>query len=497
MRAETLFCNEISKLKRSVFVRAVQQTLLIAILFLSATSAVVLIIEKAGYLESEAFGWLYIPLFGLCLFTGLLITFLKRKDFLEFLIESDSRLKLQDRLSTAYEYQRSGKKSDLTELLIKDATGILCRLGKRKLLPPTFSYLHLFVIFLIFINIALYSSDYFGSNTQSTLIKPDKLDRIGALINKYTETRVGDQKERKSRPPHNFARELEILNHKLQQGSMARNQLIPSLKGFLERVQGKQTDVANRLGAQLTAAKIEEISASPIPTLQNLSARELQKLKTLLGRLSDHPITESIDRHIETLQELQRLEKLLSHIIEDIDENASDLTKSERNQTPGSHSAGDLKQTAKDNQDVKTPGKFPDTQPNRENLGQPPGARRPHGEARELSEELDSPDGYSTSAGRGKSTGKKKPRSDIEKSHGPGIQDKMISSQIQNYLIHIRSLTAIGESAVEAEDIMRTYQQEIEGILKKEDIPLNYREYIKHYFISIGLKSDEDVNEIK
>ena len=68
---------------------------------------------------------------------------------------------------------------------------------------------------------------------------------------------------------------------------------------------------------------------------------------------------------------------------------------------------------------------------------------------------------------------------------------------MQNYVIHIRSLTAIGQSRVEPEDIIRNYQQEIEGILQKEDIPLNYREYIKHYFISIGLKTEENAHEYK
>ena len=64
-----------------------------------------------------------------------------------------------------------------------------------------------------------------------------------------------------------------------------------------------------------------------------------------------------------------------------------------------------------------------------------------------------------------------------------------MSSQAKNYLIHIRSLTDIGESKLKEEDIIRTYRQEIESILQKEDIPLNYREYIKQYFISIGLET--------
>jgi hypothetical protein len=114
-----------------------------------------------------------------------------------------------------------------------------------------------------------------------------------------------------------------------------------------------------------------------------------------------------------------------------------------------------------------------------------------------LEKEFESRNGYSSLAGSGKSSGKKKPSTDIEKLAGSGIQDKMISSQMHNYLIHIRSLTAMGESRLNAEDIMRIYRQELEGVMQKEDIPLNYREYIKHYFISIGLKTEENTHEFK
>jgi hypothetical protein len=290
MNAETIFCNEISKLKRSVFVRALQQTFLIAFLFFSGTCAIVLIIEKSGYLISRAYGWIYTPLFGLCLGVGLLITFLKKKKFLDFLIDSDTRLQLKDRLSTAYEYQGSGKKSDLKDLLMKDATRTLRQLGKRKLLPLKLSYHHFLLVLLIVINIALYASDYFWSGTQSTLISRSRLDQIDSLIRDYTENRIEGQKRKKSRSPNNYTSELKKLRRKLQQGDIPRDQLITSLHRFLKAIQGNQAGLANTVGAQLTAAKIEEMPVLNIPTLQNLSASQLQQLKMLLSQVPDTPV---------------------------------------------------------------------------------------------------------------------------------------------------------------------------------------------------------------
>ena len=52
-------------------------------------------------------------------------------------------------------------------------------------------------------------------------------------------------------------------------------------------------------------------------------------------------------------------------------------------------------------------------------------------------------------------------------------------------------MTAIGESKVQEENILRTYSREIESALQKEDIPLNYREYIKQYFLSIGMETED------
>ena len=67
----------------------------------------------------------------------------------------------------------------------------------------------------------------------------------------------------------------------------------------------------------------------------------------------------------------------------------------------------------------------------------------------------------------------------------------MSVSKKAEYNIHIRSVTRIGDATVPEEDITRQYTRELESILQKEDIPLNYREYIKSYFLSIGLSESQ------
>ena len=68
-----------------------------------------------------------------------------------------------------------------------------------------------------------------------------------------------------------------------------------------------------------------------------------------------------------------------------------------------------------------------------------------------------------------------------------------MSAQVKQYLVRIRTQTATGESKLKEEEIVRTYRKEIEGVLQKEEIPLNYRDYIKHYFLSIGLETEDSL----
>ena len=99
----------------------------------------------------------------------------------------------------------------------------------------------------------------------------------------------------------------------------------------------------------------------------------------------------------------------------------------------------------------------------------------------------DAEQGSSITAGRGKADGSQYAPYQMQDSSGPTLEDHTIPSKKSEYNIHIRSVTSIGNATVPEEEVTRSYQREVESILQKEEIPVNYREYIKNYFISIGL----------
>jgi hypothetical protein len=95
-------------------------------------------------------------------------------------------------------------------------------------------------------------------------------------------------------------------------------------------------------------------------------------------------------------------------------------------------------------------------------------------------------------AGRGKADGKRRSPYELKGSKGPTLKDKGISGPGDRFNAYVRSLPTIKKAKLKEEEIMRHYRTELESVLNKEDIPLHYREYIKNYFLSIGLRKEGD-----
>ena len=51
----------------------------------------------------------------------------------------------------------------------------------------------------------------------------------------------------------------------------------------------------------------------------------------------------------------------------------------------------------------------------------------------------------------------------------------------------VRSLPLKTKSGVAEEDVIVDFQRRAEEVMVKEDIPLNFREYIRNYFLLIGM----------
>lgn len=497
MNAEAIYAGEISKLKRRVFSRFVYRTLLWScILFLGSLTVLFLIAGVEFFGHSRQGLWILL-LSAISMIAAFVVTRSGRRAFQAFLIDLDARLQLGDCISTAFEYQQSGNESVFSDLLMQEATAKLRRLSTREIFPAEFSRLYFFLILMVITAGALFFNHYSISDFTPVSVDQNKIEKAKILVQDFIKSHLAVNRSKEAKENPVITRSIEQLRKTLNEPEINQERLFASLNRHLKEVQAEQARQAAELDARLDDANILNMPIQDSPDLQSLKAGQLEKLKKLLNQALNNQIPDGIHDNMESLQELFSLEKLLSQVIDEFHEGDSDqqgLADSGRYQPPNSSYPEDSTKKENDSFQPKAAGQSSADAQNGETDF--PGRSRSG---------LSSPDNFDVSgegglspgsspqAGSAKSNGSQKPGSEIEKASGSGVQDKVMSAQVKQYLVRIRTQTATGESKLKEEEIVRTYRKEIEGVLQKEEIPLNYRDYIKHYFLSIGLETEDSL----
>jgi len=494
MHTDNSFISQIAEIKRRVAVRAGCNLLLNAGLIFLGLQLVAFSLAMTGLAAAATASLGYLVSGGISLTVAGLIGLARRRNFLQVLIEIDRRLGLQDRLSTAYEYFRLKEGAEFSEVLMQDAAACLRRLDRRQLLPGGFSRRHLIFVILLPAVAALHTLDYRALHFKSAPVGPKTIEPAGALLRNYTLRRIEDKPRSATGPGAALSGKLEQLGKQLNDPSLTADQRHNALTGALSDVQAERSRLADALAAKLSAAGIQEVSVRQIPRLEDLSSGEAAKFKTLLNKALSGPAKDAANEDLKNLEQLESIEKMLSQLADEARKDQSEsqnFAASAEAEIQPSQDTGGLGQNRDDPRQA-LPGKRlndPDRS-SPERTGKSGLVRAKENEGG-LHEEAGRGEGISSSAGRSESAGEKKSSADIEKSDGPTLPDKMAGLPAKSYLIPIRALTEAGESRLKDEDIRRTYGQAVESVLQKEDMPLNYRDYIKNYFLAIGLNPDE------
>jgi hypothetical protein len=295
-------------------------------------------------------------------------------------------------------------------------------------------------------------------------------------------------KEKKTAKNQTYQK-LETLAKKIADPSMTRKELLTALNEMLEEVQSTQSLLSKNTHSSLGSKNIKRL---PYQHIQRYEESSLQQLKNLFRAMFTDKIPEKIEKDAALLAEYQRFKNFLSQLIdssEDDESQQKDLSHSETQAKSGKsrnrHHPNKKKDNTNDTGGDEAPAENGQTSDRLANSAYPDQGQRGPSDFDDFGGEDED---ASLSPGRSKSSNQDKSPDEMERQKGPVLQDKMISTETKDYSIHIRALTNIGKSKMKQEEIAREYHHEIEGILKKEDIPLNYREYIKNYFISIGLR---------
>ena len=497
MKAETLFLSEISKLKRRSSMRFVNRILLWGSVFFLSGYTILSVIANAGLSRPEPNRLWVILWIGISLIAAIAVTLIERKDFQSLLIDIDTRLQLRDTVSTAFEYHRSGNKSVFLDLLMQEATARLSRLNPHQIFPAQFSRLHFILMLVLFTAGVSFFSQYSNLVFLPAPVDQRKIEKAMSLVKEFARRHVAAKPPEGAKDDSIVTGNMRQLRNTLNNPATTREQLFDSLNRQLKEIQSARRLQAAELATRLDDARLRNTPLQDFPDLKNFDASQLATLKRILNQALNNRIPDDIQRDMESLQELLSMEELLSLIIDEFhqsDSGSEAISESGRSQLHGSTSPRDFRQKGSDTDHPANAGDI--SGDDRSRGADLPGRSRSdssHTDSFVMPDESGIGQGTSSRAGTAKSGDKEKAGSQIEKVPGPAVQDNVISAQVKQYLIRIRSQTSPGESRLKEEEIFREYQQEVEGILQKEDIPLNYREYIKTYFLSIGIETSDSL----
>jgi hypothetical protein len=488
------FLVHISRLRRIIVRRLMRRCLVTTCLFSLILITIVLGIEKIGLFQW--YGYSIHPFIVLIAFaSSVLYTLRTKKAFLDELIGIDIRLDLKERLSTAYEYHQRGRRSLFVDLLIKDATHVLGLIKESQIFPTQFSPSHILIPVFATVMIVLLVKDF-----SPTAHKQDEswkgLTQIGIKIERYSKKKIQGGKERDKRSPNDLYQKMEKIAKELKNQSTTKERLLKSLGELRKEAEIERTLLAHKLHNELSLGDTSDTPMLNALKKEKINPNELSQIKEELKGLFEGEVPASISQEISDLNQSLQLEQFLgeteSQVRSALKEDDGFLLLDEKKQAVRGKDDKEMDKIILSGQARAS------LQSSR--LGDERSTSSTPGKAKTGSEEGEKGgkavnDDQAFTAGKGQSDGKKKPPYPLNGSKRPALKDKGVSGPGERYNVHVRSLPTIGKAKIEEEEIIRPYRKEIEDVLKKEDIPLHYREYIKSYFLSIGLREEEDTND--
>ena len=423
-----------------------------------------------------------------------------KKSLFEELVEADIRLKLRENLSTAYEIYQKERDSIFSELLYQNAAGIMKRFGyhhiqQRKFFP-------LYFLMALFLVLALFARVLdLGPGVSPLMVYTEKRAISNARqIEQLVEKELEEPERLKPESLEPVQQELKKLVKMMKDPTLLDEDAFQQMQQALSSVQAAQAAKMNNLGEKLSFGnKAESRKLKPLRE-GKVSPNELKQLEEQLGKMFENGVPESISRDISKMRQRQKLEEQLREGLEEL----SDLLKDKRanGESGAEEEEGFLISKSKTDQQSKA-GELED-ETNKQVLGStqekpdefgsndssPSGSRPGEGDPSEGGHEPPVED-QTSSVGKDKSAWNKKTDSALAKSKKPQNKIDGISGQGSWFNVKIRSLTNKGDVTVTEEQVRRTYQRDMENTLLKEDIPLNMRNHIKNYFLSIGLRKEK------
>ena len=476
MKTDLVFKTSIAKLRKRIIRRWIEQILLATILLALILNTIALGLYKLDVFKWEGYA-VYPLLFFFSFAFSLLYTFHRKKSFQDALIEMDIRLGLKDRLSTTQEYHQSGRRTLFLDRLTLEANSLLESLGGRQIVPRHFSRTHLLIPVFTVVLILLIFIDWSPRGVEEDQTSMESLKQIGIQLERYAERIRPDALEAVKDSQENFSEQMEALARALQDESMSEKKILKSLDRLMNQSERQKRRLTDKLNEELNLGE-----ASQTPVLDSLqtgkpTSAEIAQLKQALNDMFDGEIPASISQDLSDLAQHNEMTAFFKETMETL---GVPLKEDFMKEGEKRFLAGRTTEDSFLNEDTfegEETGSGSIARPKQQTDGEP-----------EESEDRSTEDEESVfTAGREKAKGDKKAPYDLERPDTPVLKDKGVSGRGDRYSTYVRALPAIGRAGLKEEEIITAYQKELENVMRREDIPRPYREYIKQYFLSIGL----------
>ena len=416
-----------------------------------------------------------------------------KKSMNDTLIQVDKQFELRELLSTAYETFEQGRKSIFTNIIIRDAAKYLANKKSDQILPKRFTKIHLLILLFIFIVFNLMSLYFTYAPSMPKALTDTNLKNISDELESYAQNGLSELEDTEENTQMNMFEQMNEIAGNLKDQPYQDEDLLRQFEELKDKAEAERSRITRKLETELNLGDTTE---TPLfnPLRDDISEAELEEFKDTLNQLFEGETPPSLSKEIENLKNLRKLELFLDKATEDIDQNVSKgniLSVLEDQETDGSRAEVE-NQEALGGEVI--PGKNMDFPAPLVRIPPMEGPKKP-GTMEIDPDDLESKGEKSSSAGFGKDDAGTVAAEDTEGLKNSAIRDENLSEGGTRYSLQVLALPLNAEAGVEEEEILRTYEKEIESVLNREEIPENYREYIKNYFLSIGIGSQNQKSD--
>ena len=481
------FTAQIARLRRQILLRNLSTAFALGVAAFLTCRAGGLALEKGGWLHLDRATAFYLTAAGVALAVAALCAIRRRQRLLDFLIGLDRRLQLQERLSTAYEYRQRATASELTGLLLIDAASRLNQLDRRQVFPRKFKLSDGLLAAAVAANLALPLLPLWGTLAPREDIGPDRPLKAAQQAQTPTPDPGATARPPTGAPPTLPDAKLRALQAQPLQSTPVH----PNLNRLRPSVQGGRLRSAPQGTPPMESQDQSRSVPAPVPQLKNLEVLDPGSVQPGGAAWLETSPPHTSETEGATATVFRRGEAWLESRREPPPAAGPDGQGSDTDAAAGNSadegSASRSTGAASRRRDPPAPSAGA---PDREDL---PGAANTPDEGDEREAGQAGPPAGETpnpGPGHGASAERPKPPHAIDPLPGPAVQAPGGAEAAVWTRIPVRALTTAGNARVAEEDAARPYRREIESVLSKEAIPMNYRQYIRNYFLAIGLQEE-------